>query len=137
MCFLKKYLFLWGIYLLLLYGSGCKDALIIKQDKPIKLKLNIQSDQLSVSFFNASSKKINIWSPDEFRGWETISFRLKTKSSPEVRRMKRKERDWTGTGELLFEIPPGGSRNFQLNMKDGWWRTEENISGYKDQPILV
>lgn len=134
---LKKYIAKCGIFLLLFSAWGCQDSGTIKQERLMQIKLYIQSDQLRVTFLNASSKEINIWAPNSFWGWEAISFRLKTKSSPDIKTVKRKERDWTGEGESSLKILPGGSQNFQLNLKDGWWNLDEAISKFKDESILV
>lgn len=137
MYYLKKYISQWKIFLLLFSAWSCQDSRTIKKDRQMQIKLDIQSNQLIVTFLNTSSKEIKIWTPNSFWGWEAISIRLKSKSSSDIKTIKRKERDWTGEGVSSLEIPPGGSQNFQLNLKDGWWKLDDAISKFKDESTLV
>ncbi len=110
-----------------------------KLDTNMKLELTIKPDKLIVQFTNTSASEISIWSPESFYGWEGLTLHVKNQgSSRNELIIKRKPREWTGSGSSsLLKIPPGKSYEFMVNPKDGWWDADEYISGLKTGSILV
>lgn len=86
---------------------------------------------------NTSSEAIRLWESWNSWGWYALSIELKSDLDPRVRIIKRQVRDWTINGPTYLTLAPGESHEIKLDVNDGWWEWDGDLSELRDEPLSV
>jgi hypothetical protein len=118
-------------------SSGAMSNISNALSDKLRLELRLHSDHLSVNVLNTSAQELRIWELENSWGWDSFSFHLRVESDKEIRILKRKFREWTRNAPTYFVLSPGESRQMRLDMNDGWWEMDQDLSKLKDELIWV
>jgi hypothetical protein len=100
------------------------------------LELSVRASDLSVTVSNSSSQELRLWELENSWGW--FSFAVEVQGESGVSGIiKRAPREWTRNAPTYFTLAAGERREIILNLKDGWWESDEGLSELKDDSLRV